>query len=112
MLFWYQIALECKILGRTHSPSLYSTADVYSLSSGHSWDVRGNGGREGAVDLEEGTQYIGKFFEGLLRHPVLMPKTVGATLVGVFAVILPVEATTSLVDAPPDIRSEHGVCNT
>ena len=33
------------------------------------------------------------FFEGLLRHPVLTPKTVGAALVEVFAVILPVEAT-------------------
>ena len=72
--------------------------------------MRGNGGREGAVDLEEGTQYIiCKFFEGLLRHPVLTPKTVGAALVEVFAVILPIEATTPLVDAPPDIGSEHGV---
>ena len=51
------------------------------------------------------------FFEGLLGHPVLTPKTVGAALVGVFAVILPVEATTPLVDAPPDIGSEHGVCD-
>ena len=47
----------------------------------------------------------------LLRHPVLTPKTVGAALVEVFAVILPVEATTPLVDAPPDIGSEHGVCD-
>ena len=44
-------------------------------------------------------------------HPVLTPKTVGAALVEVFAVILPVEATTPLVDAPPDIGSEHGVCD-
>ena len=51
------------------------------------------------------------FFEGLLRHPVLTPKTVGAALVEIFAVILPVEATTPLVHAAPDIRSEHGVCN-
>ena len=52
------------------------------------------------------------FFEGLLRHrPVLTPKSVGAALVEVFPVILPVEATTPLVDAPPDIGSEHGVCN-
>ena len=51
------------------------------------------------------------FFKGLLRHPVLTPKTVGAALVEVFAVILPVEATTPLVDAPPDIGSEHGVCD-
>ena len=51
------------------------------------------------------------FFEGLLRYPVLTPKTVGAALVEVFAVILPVEATTPLVDAPPDIGSEHGVCD-
>ena len=51
------------------------------------------------------------FFEGLLRHPVLTPKTVGAALVGVFAVIILVEATTPLVDAPPDIGSEHGVCD-
>ena len=42
------------------------------------------------------------FFEGLLT-----PKTVGAALVEVFAVILTVEATTPLVDAPPDIGSEH-----
>ena len=50
-------------------------------------------------------------FKGLLRHPVLLltPKTVGAALVEVFAVILPVEATTPLVNAPPDIGSEHGV---
>ena len=73
--------------------------------------MRGNGGSEGAVDLEEGTQYICKFFEGLLKHPVLTPKAAGAVLVAVFAVILPVEATTSLFDAPPDIGSEHGVCN-
>ena len=46
-----------------------------------------------------------------MRHPVLTPKTVGAALVEVYAVILPVEATTSLVSAPRDIRSEHGVCN-
>ena len=52
-----------------------------------------------------------RFVEGLLRHPVLTPKTVGAALVDVFTVILPVEATTLVVDAPPDIRSEHGVCN-
>ena len=52
-----------------------------------------------------------KFFKGLLRHPVLKPKTVEAALVEVFAVILPVEATTPLVDAPPDIGSEHGVCD-
>ena len=52
-----------------------------------------------------------RFFEGLLRHPVLTPKTIGAALVEVFTVILPVEATTLVVDAPPDIRSEHGVCN-
>ena len=51
------------------------------------------------------------FFEGLLRHPVLTPKTVMVALVEVFAAILPVEATTPLVDAPPDIGSEHGVCN-
>ena len=46
-----------------------------------------------------------------MRHPVLTPKTVGAALVEVFAVILPVEATAPLVDAPPDIGSEHGVCD-
>ena len=52
------------------------------------------------------------FLEGLLRHPVLLtPKTVGTALVVVFAVILPVEATIPLVDAPPDIGSELGVCN-
>ena len=72
--------------------------------------VRGNGGRVEAGDAV----YIyisASFFEGLLRHPVLTPKTVGAALVEVFAVILPVEATTPLVDAPPDIGSEHGVCD-
>ena len=51
------------------------------------------------------------FFEGLLRHPVLTPKTVGVALVEVFAVILPVKAMTPIVNAPPDVRSEHGVCN-
>ena len=51
------------------------------------------------------------FFKGLLRHPELTPKTVGAALVEVFAVIIPVETTTSLVNAPPGIGSEHGVCN-
>ena len=56
-------------------------------------------------------QYGRKGFEGLLRHPVLTPKTVGAALVEVFTVILPVEATTPLADSPPDIGSEHGVCN-
>ena len=52
------------------------------------------------------------FFEGLLRHPILTPKTIGAALVEVFAVILPVEPTPPpLVDAPPDIGSEHGMCD-
>ena len=89
-----------------HSLSLYSTADVYSSSS-----------RQGACE-ETAVAYIGWrhsisafFFEGLLRHPILTPKTVGAALVEVFAVILSVEATTPLVDAPPDIGSEHGGCN-
>ena len=63
------------------------------------------------VDLEEGTQFICKFFEGLLRHPVLTPKTVGTALVEDFAVMLPVEVTTPLVDASPGIGSEHGVSN-
>ena len=45
-------------------------------------------------------------------HQVPTPKTVGAALVEVFAEIHPVEATTPpLVDALPDIGSEHGVCN-
>ena len=73
--------------------------------------MRRNVGRERAVDLEEGMHYICKFFECLLRHPVLTPKTVGAALVEVFPVILPVEATAPLVGAPPDIGSQHGVCN-
>ena len=68
--------------------------------------VRENGGR-----VEAGDAVYLHFFEGLLRQPVLTPKTVGAALVEVFAVILLVEATTPLVNAPPDIRSEHGVCN-
>ena len=52
------------------------------------------------------------FFEGLLRHPVLKkPKTVEAALAEVFAVILPVEATTPLLDAPPDIEASM-VCVT
>ena len=109
MVFCYQIALrvsgDCKIVGRTHS--LYSTADVYSSSSSR------QGACEETVVAERlETQYICKFFEGLLGHPVLTPKTVRAALVEVFAVILPVEATTPLVDAPPDIGNEHGVCNT
>ena len=41
----------------------------------------------------------------------MTPKTVGAALVEVFAMILPVEATTRLVDAPFDIGSEPDVCN-
>ena len=41
----------------------------------------------------------------------MTPRTVGAALVEVFAVILPVEATTPLVDAPPNIGSEHGLSN-
>ena len=72
--------------------------------------VRGNGGRVEAGDAVY-LQVKLSFFEGLLRHPVLTPKIVGAALVEVFAVILPVEATTPLVDAPPDIGSEHGVCD-
>ena len=63
------------------------------------------------IGLEEGTQYICKFFEGVLRHPVLTPKTVGAALVEVFAVLLPVEATTPLIDATPNIGSEHDISN-
>ena len=42
---------------------------------------------------------------------MLTPKTVGAAIVEVFAVIILVEATTPLVDAPPDIGSEHVVCD-
>ena len=68
--------------------------------------VRGNGGRVEARGAD-----ICSYFEGLLRHPVLTPKTVGAALVEVFAVILPVETTTPLINAPPNIGSEHGVCN-
>ena len=71
--------------------------------------VRGNGG---CVEAGGRSILSASFFEGLLRHPVLLtPKTVGAALVEVFAAILLVEATTPLVSAPPDIRSEHGVCN-
>ena len=40
-----------------------------------------------------------------------MPKTVETALVEVFVVLLPVEATNPLVDAPPDIGSEHGLSN-
>ena len=100
MLFCYQIALwvsgECEFVGRTLSrckPLLMYAASFLIISSR---GVRGNGGREGAVDLEEGTQYICKFSEGLLRHPVLTSKTVGAALVEVFAVLFPVEAMTPL----------------
>ena len=93
---------------------------THTLSLQHCWCIqliiwsrglRGKGGREGAVDLEEGTQHTSKFFEGPLRHPVLTPKAVGAALVKVYAVILPVEATIPLVDAPPDTGSEQGACN-
>ena len=56
------------------------------------------------------TQYICKFFRRSAEAPGIPPKTVGAALIEVFAVILPVKPTT-LVDAPPDIGSEHGVCN-
>ena len=50
MVFFYQIELwvsgACEIVARTLSlsPSLYSTADVYSSSSRQSRSVRGNGG--------------------------------------------------------------------
>ena len=75
-----------------HTLSLYSTADVCSSSSRSILSA--------------------SFFEGLLRHSVLLtPKTVGTALVEVFTATLPVEATTPLVSAPPDIRREHGVCN-
>ena len=70
--------------------------------------VRGNGGR---VEAGDRRSISAIFFRGLLRHPVLTPKTVGAALDEVFAVILPVEATTPLVDTPPDIGSEHGACD-
>ena len=109
VVFCYQIALwmsgECEIVGRTHTLSLYSTADIYSSS------FRQGACRETAIASRLETQHICKFFEGLLRHSVLTPKTVGAAVVEDFAVILPAEATTPLVDAPPDIGSEHGVCN-
>ena len=52
--------------------------------------------RENDGRVEAGDAVSASFFEGLLRHPVLTPKTVGAALVEVFAVILPVEATTLL----------------
>ena len=79
-----------------HTLSLYITADVYSSSS-----------RQGACEeianaLRLETQY---------STGPLIRNTVGAALVEVFAVILPVEATTPLVDAPPDIGNEHGVCD-
>ena len=91
---------------RQNTLSLYSTADVYSSSS-----------RQRACEERRSRRgwrrsiLSASFFEGLLRYPVLTPKTVGAALVEVFAVILPVEATTPPVDAPPDIGSEHGVCD-
>ena len=111
MVFCYQITLwvsgECEIVGRTHSLSLYSTADVCSSSSSRQVACE-----ETAVASRGWRRSISaSFFEGLLRHPVLTPETVGAALVEVFAVILPVEATIPLVDAPPDIGSEHGVCD-
>ena len=108
MVLCYQIALRVTgsaKLSIEHSLSLYSTADVYNSSSRH-------GAREEtAVAQRLATQYICKCFEGLLRHPILTPKTVGAALVEVFTVILPVEATTPFGEAPPDIGGEHGVCN-
>ena len=90
-----------------HTLSLYSTADVRSSSSRQVKSARKRRSRRGWR-----RSISASFFEGLLRHPVLTPKPVGAALVEVFAVILPVEATTPLVDAPPpDIGSEHGVCD-
>ena len=69
--------------------------------------VRRNGGRVEAGDAV----YLQVFRRSAEASAILTPKTVGAALVEVFAVILPVEATTPLVDAPPDIGSEHGVCD-
>ena len=103
MIFCYEIALwvsgEYEIVGRTHSLSVQHCRRRIQLI------ISSRSVQETAV------AYICKFFEGLLRHPVLTPKTVGVALVQVFAVILPVEKTTPLVDAPPDIGSEYGVCN-
>ena len=92
MAFCYQIEVwvsgACEIVARTHSlsPSLYSTADVYSSLSRQSRGGRGNGG---SVEAGDDAVYL-QVFEGLLRHQVLTPKTVEAALVEVFAVILPV----------------------
>ena len=69
--------------------------------------VRGNGGR---VEVEIRSM-CASFSKRLLRHPVLTPETVGAALAEIFAVIILVEAMTPLVDASPDIGSEHGVCD-
>ena len=103
-IFIFPVQLTTSRIGNLtrliHTLLYVMTIHTYISSRG----VRGNGGREGAVELEEGTQYICKL--GLLT-----PKVVGVALVEVFAVILPVEATTPLVDAPRDIGSEHGVCN-
>ena len=70
--------------------------------------VRGNGGR---VEAGDAVYYL-HVFEGLLTQPVLTPKTVGAALVELFAVILPVEATTPLVNALPAIPEASMVCVT
>ena len=112
MVFCYQIAPwvsgECEIVGRTLSLSVQHCSCMQLIISSRS--VQGNGGRVERLE----TQYICKFFRRyLLRHPVLTPKTVGAALVEVFAVILPVEATAPLVNAPVLLISEASmVCVT
>ena len=65
---------ECEIIGRTHSFSHCTALLMCTQLIISSRSVRGSGGRveagdkltsEVLVDLEEGTQYICKFFEGL-----------------------------------------------
>ena len=109
MVFCYQIALwasgECEIVGRTRSLSVQHCWCMQLIFSSSS--VRRNGGRVEAADAVY-LQVFSKVCWGI-RYWRL--KQSGPRLIEVFAVILPVEATTPLVDAPADIGSKHGVCD-
>ena len=99
---------DCEKVGRTLSLSLCTALLMYTAHHLSPRSVRGNIGGVEAGDAV----YLQVFKKRrLLRHPVLTPETVGAALVEVFAVTIPVKATTPLVNALSDIGSEHSVCD-
>ena len=113
MVFCYQIAVwvsgECEVVGRIPSLYLYSTGllmyTAHHLVKERAREQRSRRGWRRSISAS--------FFEGLLRHPVLTPKTVGAALVEVFAVILPVEARLLLLPLILLLKSEASmVCVT